>query len=103
MKAHQIKVLAEEHSRRDPFDHKEHTVKKIHLHSKWWNPSNTQFDFAILELNEPIDLSNKAKAACLPEESDAARIFKNGTKFEASGWGLQAGVTLPWLPKSMCG
>ena len=114
VKAHQIKVLAEEHSRRDPFDHKEHTVKKINLHPKWRNPyqSGMPFDFAILELNEPIDLSDKAKAVCLPEASDAARIFKKGTKLVASGWGRQAGmakpdklqrVTLPWLPKSMCG
>jgi len=113
-----VTINAEEHSQSDGNDHTTHTVKKIHRHAKYqgsWT-QNIDWNFAILELDKPIDLSksSKARAACLPEASDA-RIFKRGTTFVASGWGRHVGgnnidspdklrhVTLPWQPKMECG
>ena len=111
----QVKVFAEEHSQWDASDHVEHSVEAIHPHPDW-NSNALNFDFALLELSKPLDLSrgSKARAACLPDMSDS-RIFKDGTTFVASGWGRHVGghdpsspdilrkVDLPWLPKQFCG
>ena len=48
------------------------------------------YDFSILELEEPIPLSgtSKARAACLPETTDTS--FDSTDSFVVSGWGLSA-------------
>ena len=45
------------------------------------------YDFSILELEEPIPLSgtSKARAACLPEATDTS--FDSTDSFVVSGWG----------------
>jgi len=85
-----ITVLAEEHDMEDDDDHKEHEVKTIYIHPKYISKDDTpydHYDFAILELKKPIDLSSKSKAraACLPDKSDTK--FRRGTEFLTSGWG----------------
>ena len=46
-------------------------------------------DFMLVELVEPINLTgtSKARAACLPTESDIASYTAPGTNFVVSGWG----------------
>ena len=48
-----------------------HNVKAIHKNNLW-NHKSLQFDFALLELEEPISLSgtSMARAACLPGPDD---------------------------------
>lgn len=118
----EVTVFAEEHNWEDQNDHVEHSVKNIHRHQQYkfaciGNSCQLSYDFAILELNKPIDLgaSSKARAACLPDASDSSRIFKQGTEFVASGWGRHIGgndhtypdklrhATISWQPNKTCG
>ena len=134
MSPRNVEVFAAEHDKDDPYDHEKHEVKQIHRHPRWVpsGPSTTNikeydYDYAILELKRPIDLSenSNARAACLPSSSDKDRIFRDGTKFVVSGWGKSVGgttfpplfgtplqdtttaklhhATISWLQKSQCG
>ena len=75
------------------------------------------YDFAILELSEPINFRDEAKALKLPSAKDNEEhgAFNQDTLFVTSGWGdtrsglkvsdspdvLQS-VTIPWLPDGAC-
>jgi len=63
-------------------------VRAIYVHPKYGKAFRDDYDFALLELSQPMDISekSKARAACLPDANIAAR-FDNNTKFVASGWG----------------
>ena len=75
-------------------------------------PREHDFDFALLELSEDIDLTetSNAKAISLPTAQD--NNFDNNTKFEVSGWGRFAiggrkpkklqSLTLPWVSERQC-
>ena len=71
-----------------------HDIRKVTVHPNWRRRDNIQcetdfdFDFAIIELAEPLDLTgeSRARAACLPSPTDTQ--FAAGTTFTASGWGL---------------
>ena len=55
------------------------------------------YDFSILELdcNDKIDLTDKARAACLPSGNDASR-YESAATYNVSGWGtLAAGGSTP--------
>ena len=125
MSPRNVEVFAAEHDANDPYDHEKHQVKQIHRHPRWvpsgdgptTNIKEFDYDYAILELKRPIDLSenSNARAACLPSRSDKDRIFRDGTKFVVSGWGLNNGwnensspaklhhTTISWLEKMQCG
>ena len=62
---------------------KRHGIKKFHVH-----PDVTMFgyDFAIIELENPIKLRQEALALYLPVPSDQDK-FTSKTKFVISGWG----------------
>jgi len=113
-----VEVYAAEHDRQNPYDHEEHEVKRVHKHPHWVpKPGNglvatedMPYDYAILELKRPIDLSenSNARAACLPNRSDKDRIFRHGAKFVVSGWGKGSSnelhhATISWLEKRECG
>ena len=112
MSPRSVEVFAAEHDAHDPYDHEKHEVKQIHRHPRWvppgHGPSTTEeldYDYAILELKRPIDLSenSNARAACLPSRSDKDRIFRDGTKFVVSGWGKGSSnklhhATISFLP-----
>ena len=70
------------------------------------------YDFALLHLQDQIDISesSKAKAIALPKATDAS--FIEGTTFNVSGWGdLRYGgdsshklryVSVPWVSDDLC-
>ena len=70
------------------------------------------YDFALLHLQDQIDISesSKAKAIALPKATDAS--FIEGTTFNVSGWGdLRHGgdsshklryVSVPWVSDNLC-
>ena len=72
-----------------------HDVSKIVSQPKY-KADTFDFDFAILELTDALDLTgdSKARAACLPSATDSQ--FVPGTKFVISGWGaLSQGGSSP--------
>ena len=70
------------------------------------------YDFALLHLQDQIDISesSKAKAIALPKATDAS--FIEGTTFNVSGWGdvISGGesshklryVSVPWVSDDLC-
>ena len=89
-----------------------HNVRAIHKNSQW-DHETLQFDFALLELEEPIALggpSSWARAVCLPGPEDTD--FSTSTRFVVSGWGRMGEkanaptklhmVTLPWVSHFQC-
>lgn len=104
-------VMAGEH-RSDQIDGTEskHKVRRIINHPSYTDASKG-YDYSILELDNPIDLSSNsaARPACLPSSDDTG--FNRDTRFVVSGWGRRSGqwgslgqpnvlhhVTLPWVP-----
>jgi len=104
-------VMAGEH-RSDQIDGTEskHKVRRIINHPSY-KDAPKGYDFSILELENPINLSSNsaARPACLPSSRDTD--FNIYTRFVVSGWGRRSGkwgklgqpnvlhhVTLPWVP-----
>jgi len=82
-----IEVLAREHDLEDDNDHATiHQVRSIHIHPSY-HRGILRFDFAILDLQNHIDLGidSKAKAACLPDPKHIN--FEKHTEMVISGWG----------------
>jgi len=81
-----FQVLAQEHDVTDNSDGTKHNVKASTSHPNY-NDNTYDYDYAIVELVEPLSLtgSSKARAACLPTSSDVQ--FASGTSFVVSGWG----------------
>ena len=94
-----------------------HRIRRVFQHEKY-NPTlpyprDLDYDFAILELTDEINLvgpTAKARAVCLPGEK-VTDNFKNGTKFVASGWGTTSlgglseylkNAKLPYVPPEEC-
>ena len=71
-----------------------HPVEKVTAHPKYRDSINDgiKYDFAILTLKDPIDLSGKsnARAACLPDPTDTD--FSDHPFFDVSGWGKTNGL-----------
>ena len=66
-----------------------HNVNNISVHPKYWSAGpKFDYDYAIIELVEPIKLTgdSKARAACLPDQKTDIN-FPSGTEFVVSGWG----------------
>lgn len=61
-----------------------HTIKKIHVHP-YYEPFD--YDFALLELDEPVFLSNKVQLVKLVEQGVD---LDEGTFLNATGWGTTA-------------
>jgi len=106
-----INVLTGEHDTTVAQGEIRHSVKSIVNHPSYGSQTGIDFDFSILTIDcdEEIDLSDKARAACLPE-SDVYEA--SGATFNVSGWGtLQSGggspdilnvVTVPFISDSVC-
>jgi len=69
-----------------------HNVNNISVHPKYIDEGIDEpkfdYDYAIIELIEPIKLTgdSKARAACLPDQKTDIN-FPSGTEFVVSGWG----------------
>ena len=87
-------VIAGEHDANNPLDKATvHPVLKVTAHYNYKdNKDGLQYDFAILTLRDPIDLSGKsnARAICLPDPTDTD--FSDQPVLEVSGWGLTDGL-----------
>jgi len=106
-----IEVFTGEHDISDAQGDTRHIVKRVVNHPSYAGSPTNNYDFSILTIdcNEEIDLTDKARAACLPE-SDAYEVA--GAMFNVSGWGrLSPGgnipailnvVTVPFLSDSDC-
>ena len=67
-----------------------HKIAKYHIHEKYdFHADLTDYDFLMLELEEPITFSKEAKAIRLPSPGDNQEqgVFNEDTIFVASGWG----------------
>ena len=72
------------------------------------------YDFALLELSDDIDLTGTSKARAIPLSTAADLNFDNHTKFTVSGWGWSLGrrglrkptrlqfASLPWVSEATC-
>ena len=70
-----------------------HDIKNIAVHPKYGGLGpKFDYDYAIIELIEPIKLTgdSKARAACLPDPTTDID-YPDGTKFVVGGWGPLAG------------
>jgi len=104
-----VMVGEHDHTEANEGTERRHKVSRIidhPLYEEAWKG----YDFSILELATPIDLSSNsaARPACLPSSSDTD--FNENTRFIVSGWGKLSGylgqpdklhhVELPWLDVS---
>jgi len=87
MKPSDIDVLAGEHDVTVAQGETRHKVARIIDHPRY-NRSTLDYDFSILELycDDKIDLTDKARAACLPSGKDSPR-YESAATFNVSGWG----------------
>ena len=85
-----------------------HVVKKAHVHPKNGAPNN--YDYAIMELMNPISINSDAKAIFLPDGSEK---YNDKSLFLTSGWGATISpdknssdtllsVTVPFVPHGVC-
>jgi len=85
-----------------------HVVKKAHVHPKNGAPNN--YDYAIMELMNPISITAYAKAIFLPDGSEK---YNDKSLFLTSGWGATISpdknssdtllsVTVPFVPHGVC-
>ena len=67
-----------------------HRVARIIDHPSY-STNGHDWDFSILELDcsDKIDLTDKARAACLPSGNDASR-YESAATYNVSGWGKLA-------------
>jgi len=88
-----LRVLAGEHDTSKGDGDTRHKVKKIFNHEKY-NGNTIDYDYAILELDckDKIDLTDKARAACLPDPGDTAKFQHAQTMLTVSGWGDRQGT-----------
>ena len=68
-------------------------MEKVTVHPKYDKKRSFAYDFAILTLRDPIDLSGKsnARAVCLPDPTDTDFSDRPST-IEVSGWGKTNGL-----------
>jgi len=82
-----FRVVAGEHNTATDSDGVPHTIACKKEHPQY-DGSIFRFDFAILTLDEPVDITSadsKARVACLP--ADTSRLYGNGESLTVSGWG----------------
>jgi len=95
-----FQVLAQEHQvagSGNSADGTRHEVARVIPHPDY-DDNTVNNDFMLVELVEPIDLTgtSKARAACLPTESDIESYTAAGSNFVVSGWGaLEQGGSSP--------
>jgi len=95
---------------KDLTQERKHEVKQAHLHPNYSYIFNIpNYDYAILELSDPILMKSHARAIFLPEENDE---YSHDALFLMTGWGKMGltepssdkllGVTVPWVSPEDC-
>jgi len=108
-----FRVVVGEHNTATGADGVFHEIACIKDHPDYSFP---KYDFSILTLKEPVDITSadsKARAACLP--SNTSRLYDNGEMMTVSGWGAQEEgqsffdlpavlhhVEVPGVPSNVC-
>jgi len=106
-----LKIVAGVHDwSKDEPTQSHHKVKAFHVHPKYIYPSMGRYDYALIELADPIVMRPEARAAFLPDGSEP---YQSVPRFISSGWGLRnltdnerskvlRSVTIPWVPDYKC-
>lgn len=96
-------------TRNEIFPHQDRTVQRVIIHDKYY-PGALYYDFAILILNEPVELAENVDVVCLPDPN----VIYDGSRCFASGWGkdtfgkeghyqvILKKVDLPVVPRDTC-
>ena len=77
-------IIGEHDLKTDSGHEQRFTFAEMILHPKY-NPTNHDFDLALIRLNKKTSNSDRVKAACLPDHNTT---FPIGTKCYITGWGL---------------
>merc|ERR1712165_487004 len=103
-----IEVIVGEHSKLTATDGVRHAVTSFEIHPDY-DSSNYDNDFGIITLEVPIELGDKAAAACLPEPTDT---IADGQVLTVSGWGTTSSggsssdvllaVQVPYVTNEKC-
>ena len=89
-----FEIIVGEHDVTDTDDGTRHTVCSTISHPDY-NEDTTNYDYAIVVLNEPITLGSRAVPACLPDASFGGNFLDDKT-MTVSGWGrLESGGDTP--------
>lgn len=86
---HNFDVIVGEHDVTSSEDGTRHTVYSAISHPQY-DSSTTNFDFAIVTLNEPVELGTRAVPACLPDPDEFGGAFLDDKTMTVSGWGHQS-------------
>jgi len=114
-KRNEVVVGAHDISKDEPTQTR-YAVKEGHIHPKFgsvdqWPP---EYNFALLELWEPIHFWDVAKAISLPspQDTEEAGAFNKDTVFVISGWGQKGSdmpgsdvllsASVPWVSDEAC-
>ena len=109
-------VIVGEHDKTDLSDGTRHTVCRAVSHPNYCDTPNNIYcinnDFAIVTLDEPVQIGPRAVPACLPTASAHGGSFLDDKNVTTSGWGnLQSGgsspnvlhkVTVPGVSNAVC-
>ncbi|XP_017762351.1 PREDICTED: trypsin 3A1-like [Eufriesea mexicana] len=105
-----LKIRAGEWNRlssNEPFPYQDRNVKNIIVHEKF-NSRPSRYDFAILILSEPVNITLHVNVVCLPEQNT---VFNNSSCY-VSGWGtdelggdiqtILKKIDVPIMPRDLC-
>jgi len=105
-----VQVVVGEHKLLSMTDGVRHSVASFKKHPGY-NSRTVDNDYAIITLEKPIELGDKAKAACLPKSEDDPKL-REGQKLTVSGWGRLSedsgpptvlhGAKVPFVPNATC-
>ena len=90
-----FEVIVGEHNLTNTDDGTRHTVCQAISHPQYTSSPTTDYDYAVVVLNEAIELGGRAVPACLPG-ADFAGSFLDDKTMTVSGWGrLESGGDSP--------
>ena len=94
-------VIVGEHSTTNSSDGTRHEICRAVRHPSYNSGSSLNNDFAIVHLEQPVELGNRAIPACLPTSSLSGQ-FLAGKSMKVSGWGtLSSGGGQPTVLHSV--
>jgi len=110
-----FEVIVGEHDITDSEDGTRHTVSSAISHPQYveggWT-ATTDYDYAIVTLDTPVELGTRAVPACLPDPNEFGGGDLNSATMTVSGWGHQEfggqgpnelhSVDVPGISNSQC-